>query len=190
MCTHIINELLQKEFGYLTAICTRPGDGRLSITVGLANRLALRGERVCFCSFSQGKMLKKHTLLPSVQILPVTSDLELFFDQLHRVFQLDAFLVIDNLTAMVLTEGVRRPEKKREMLMRLRNMAIPYNAHVIVSDMFAHGWDRDERYPIPQKALALCDRAYIAYKEPVGTDDVDSAGLPVIQLKEIARCCQ
>ena len=61
MCEHAINELLQTEFGYLTAICTRPGDGRLSITMGLANQLALHGERVCFCSFSQGKTLNKHT---------------------------------------------------------------------------------------------------------------------------------
>lgn len=191
MHTHLIQQIRQKGLGYLTALCTRPGDGRLSITVGLANTLAVDGETVCFCSFSQGKTLNKHTPLPSVEVLPpVTDSLEPLFEQLHEVLKPHTFLFIDNLTAMVLTDGNRSLKKKAEVLSQLRDMAARCNARVVVSDTFAHGWDGDERYPIPQEALALCDRAYIAYKESVGTDAVDSAGLPVIQLKEIARCCQ
>ena len=186
MCEHAINELLQTEFGYLTAICTRPGDGRLSITVGLANTLAVDGETVCFCSFSQGKMLKKHVPLPCVQVLPpVTDSLEPLFEQLHEVLQLDTFFFVDNVTAMVQNEGDRRPERKTEVLTRLRECAVRYDAHVVVSDLFAHGWDGDDRYPIPREALALCDHAYIAYKESVSADTVDDIGLPVIQWKEI-----
>ena len=185
MYKNATNELLQTEFGYLTAIATRPGDGRLSITMGLANQLALHGERVCFCSFSQGKMLKKHVPLPCVQVLPPTADLELLFDQLHGVLQLDTFLFVDNVTAMMQTEGDRRPERKTEVLTRLRECAVRYDAHVVVSDLFAHGWDGDNRYPIPREALALCDHAYIAYKDPIGPEMVDGIELPVIQWKKI-----
>ncbi len=191
MHNHIIQQIRQKGLGHLTALCARPGDGRLSITMGLANALAADGETVCFCSFSQGKTLKKHVPLPSVQVLPpAADDLEPFFEQLHEVLKLDTFLFVDNLTAMVLTDGNRNPEKKAEVLSRLRDMAVGYGAHVVVSDMFAHGWDGDDRYPIPPESLRLCDRAYIAYKESVSADDVDSTKLPVIQLKEIARCYQ
>ena len=188
MHNHIIHQMKQKGLGCLTAICTRPGDGRMSIAISLANTLARQGEIVYFHTFSQTTKIMRHRLLPCVHSLPVgeATDDRLFACLCALPKTPHTFVFLDHLTGMVLTEDhPQRPAKKTAIVTRLREIAVQNGIHIVVTDLFWTARDTDDQLPIPHEALNLCDNAYIAYKESIGPEMVDGIELPVIQWKKI-----
>ena len=169
---NLINRIRSTKEGQLIALCARPGDGRRTTAIALANELARQGEAVHYFSYSKSPTALEERLDSAVVRL-TASDIP------------DAgVLIIDDLTAGATALTLATPgSTKIAILSRLRKVAKERGLKILVTDTHARHTSR--RLPIPDAGLALCDAVYIAYKEPISADDVDSAELPVIQLKEI-----
>lgn len=173
---NLINRIRSTKEGQLIALCARPGDGRRTTAIALANELARQGEAVHYFSYSKSPTALEERL-DSAVIRLKASDIP------------DAgVLIVDDLTAGATALTLATPDStKIAILSRLRKVAKERDLKILVTDTHAR---YTSRLPIPDAGLALCDMAYIAYKDSVGPGAVDSTELPVIQLKEIVRCYQ
>lgn len=188
MLKNVIKEIKQKPLGYLTAVCARPGDGRRTFTIELANDLAKQGFTVCYCSITRTDNYLENKLLPNVQILnefPQNCD--------FAIGMRDTVVLVDDLSSFVLQEGLKyapvgtynKVEFQKNLLMKLRELAIQRGLHIVVTDTFPHASDTDDMLPISKEARELCDRAYILYKDSVTADTLWSADATMLKLKEI-----
>ncbi len=184
----ILNEIQQKELGNLTAVCTRPGDGRLTFSVEIANDLVQKGNTVCFSSFSRTRCNLQSKLNPAVHILSAVPDGEkTFLKRLEESARTpNAFVLADNVTALCLcVKPSDRLSKKVDLFAQMKKIARRRNIRIIVTDTFLHASDTDDRFPIPPEALELCDNAYILYKDSITLDKIDNPDAGVLKLKTV-----
>ena len=186
MYRNILTEVQQKGFGKLTAVCARPGDGRLTFSIEIANELERKDKSVCFASFSRTKSHLQCKLNSGVHILSAVPDGEkTFLKRLQESARTpNGFVIVDNVTALCL--GVKSSEwlpKKSEFFTKMLEIARQRNIRVIVTDTFAHAADPDDKFPLPPEALALCDNAYILYKDSITFDKIDNINAGVLKLK-------
>lgn len=177
MCKNIINELLQNGLGYLTAICARPGDGRMSLAISLANELAQRGETVYFYSFPQPTVSSIERLSHKVQILMTppsfTTDI-----------QPNAIVIIDHLSAATRTmPPCQNHDTKNSPLQHFKKMSVEKNLQLIVTDTFRRADDSDDKLPLSNAAVALCDHVYVLFKKAYWSTDPEDpyAGIPMLR---------
>lgn len=187
MLKNVITDI-QQLLGHLTAVCARPGDGRLTFAIELANELVQKGETVYFCSFSRTKQNLQYKLHSSVQILSTLPDGEKHFlkrfDESARIR--NGFVLVDNLSAVSLIENpADRFQKKADMLAQMKEIATRRNIHIIVTDTFSHASDTDDMLPIPCEALDQCDSVYILHKDDITVDNADDPTAYMPKLKEI-----
>lgn len=139
----MIHHLLSNKEGTLIALCARPGDGRRTIGIRLANTLAEQGETVAYYSYS-----KSPTRLESTLVTPQSKDAP------HT-----GVWILDDLTAWATTLTLADPRcTKIAILSRLRQLARQRGLKIVVTDTHAHYTDR--QLPIPDGGLALCDGVY------------------------------
>ena len=136
--------------GTLIAVCVRPGDGRRTFSIALANELTRQGETVAYYSYS-----KSPTRLESTLVAPQSKDVP------HT-----GIWILDDLTAgaTVLTLADVNCTKIA-LLSRLREIAHERGLKIVVTD--THSRYTDRRLPIPDAGLALCDGVYERCKEGI-----------------------
>lgn len=148
----LIHHLRTIEDGTLIALCVRPGDGRRTAAIRLANELAKAGEHVCYYSFSRSPTKLERTLDPAV-IHPAN-----FHTPTAGVW------IIDDLTAWATTLTLADSRcTKIAILSALRRDAIRNGLRIVVTDTHARYTDR--HLPIPDKGVALCDAVYELRKQ-------------------------
>ena len=195
MLKNVIKEIQQKPLGYLTAVCARPGDGRRTFTIELANELVIQGFPVCYCSITRTKKNLENKLLSDVHILNVfPQNCEFALKRLSESARVcDAVVLVDDLSSFVLQEGLKhasvgtydKAKIQKELLMKLREFAIQLGLHIVVTETFPHASGTDDMLPISKEARELCDRAYILYKDSITADNLWNADATKLKLKEI-----
>lgn len=139
----LIKHLLSETDGTLIAVCARPGDGRRTFSIALANELTRQGEPVAYYSYSESP-----TRLESTLVAPLSKDAP------HT-----GVWILDDLTAWANTLTLADPRcTKIAVLSRLRQLARQRGLKIVVTDTHAHYTDR--QLPIPDGGLALCDAVY------------------------------
>ena len=185
MFKNVIHEMQQKPLGNLNVICARPGDGRRSFAIALANAMAAKGGCVYYCSIIRTRAYLENQLLPSVRFL--------------NAFPLEslpkgAVIVVDTLSSFVLQEGLKhapvgaydKEAIQTALLLKLQKCATQRKWRVVVTETFAHASDPDAMLPLTKEALQLCDRAYILYKDSITANNLPCADTPALQIKEIS----
>lgn len=195
MLKNVIKELQEKPLGYLTAICARPGDGRKSFTIELANDLAQQDYTVCYCSITQTKKNLENKLLSDVHILNAFPHGENYvLNRLTESARVSGTVVlVDDLSSFVLQEGLQhapvgaydKMKIKSDLLLKIKEIATQRGLRIIVADTFSHASNTDNMLPISKDALCFCDRAYILYKNSITEDTIYNADAGVLKLKEI-----
>lgn len=195
MFKNVIKEIQQKPPANLTVVCARPGDGKRAFTIELANDFAMKGVLVCYCSITRTKANLEKKLLPGVYILSAFPKNESYaFKRLTESARArNAVVLIDDLSSFVLEEGLKqaplgeydKAKIKTELLLKIKEIAIQRELRVIVADGFSYASDTDDLLPIPWEGLALCDSAYILYKDDITADNVKDPDIGVLKLKTI-----
>lgn len=195
MLKNVIKEFQQKPLGYLTVICARPGDGRRTFTIELANHLAMQGIPVCYCSITQTKNNLENKLIPAVHILSgCLQDGNYVLKRLTESARVrGAVVLIDEFSLFALQEELKettagtyeKTRVKTELLLKIKEIAMQRGIHIVVTDTFSHSSDTDDMLPLSKDALKLCDRAYILYKNNVTADTPCYADATMLKLKEI-----
>jgi len=195
MLKNVTKEFQQNPLGRLTVVCARPGDGRRTFTIELANHFARQGIPVCYCSITQTKKNLENKLLPGVHILSSFSqDDNYVLKRLTESARVrGAVVLVDELSSFVLQEGPKqasvaangKTKVKTELLMKIKKIAIQRGMHIVVADTFPHASDTDEMLPLSKEALKLCDRAYILYKDSITVNTIYNADATMLKLKEI-----
>ena len=195
MLKNVIKEIQQKPLGYVTAVCARPGDGRRTFTIELANDLIMQGFPVCYCSITRTKKNLQNKLLPDVHILNVfPRNCEFVLKRLSESARVrGAVVLVDDLSSFVLQEGLKyapsgaydKTKIQTELMQNLRKLAIQRELHIVVANTFSHASDTDDMLPISKEAIELCDRVYILYKDSITADTLWSADATMLKLKEI-----
>lgn len=123
-----IEQLKNEKYGTLIAVCARPGNGRRTFAIGLANTLSQQGEAVCFYSFSCSLTGLDETINPQVRKL----------NSLTSPILPGAFVIVDDLTAGFLAlPPSARDAAKTALLSWLKELATYNNLRVVVTDTFA-----------------------------------------------------
>ena len=195
MLKNVIKEIQQKPLGYLTAVCARPGDGRRTFTIEFANDLIMQGFAVCYCSITRTKKNLQNKLLPGVHILNVfPRNCEFVLKRLSESARVrGAVVLVDDLSSFVLQEGLKhapvgtynKAEIQKNLLLKLRELAIQRGLHIVVSDTLPHASNTDDMLPISKEARELCDRAYILYKDSITEGSICNAEACMLKLKKI-----
>lgn len=179
MLKNVIKEIQEKPFGYLSAVCARPGDGKRTFTIELANDLAAQGKPVCYCSITRTAKYLKNKLHTNVS---VASTLQL------SAMKSGTVVLVDDISSFTLKEGIGKNNKdeiKTELMRILRELAVGRGLHIIVADTFRHASNSDDMLPLSKEALEQCDIAYILYKDNITADTLWSADATMLKLKEI-----
>lgn len=195
MFKNVIKEIQQKPLGYLTAVCARPGDGRRTFSIELANDLAMQGFTVCYCSITRTEKYLENKLLPIVRILN-DSPQNAWYALTRLTLSSKAgsvVVLIDDLSAFVLQKGLKyaptgtydKAKIQTELIQKFRKLAIQQKLRIVVADTLAHASNTDDMLPISSEALKLCDRAYILYKDSITADTFYNADSTMLKLKEI-----
>lgn len=146
----ILDRIHHTPDGLLIAVCVRPGDGRRTFSIALANELTRQGESVAYYSYS-----KSPTGLESTLVAPLSKDAP------HT-----GVWILDDLTAATTALSLADPDcTKIAILSRLRKLAHERGLKIVVTDTHSHYTDR--RLPIPDGGLALCDGVYERRKEGI-----------------------
>ena len=146
----LIQHLLSETDGTLIAVCVRPGDGRRTFSIALANELTRQGEPVAYYSYSESPTGLESTL-------SFAADKET---------PPNGVWILDDLTAWANTLTLADPRcTKIAILSRLRQLAHERGLKIVVTDTHAHYTDR--QLPIPDGGLALCDAVYERHKEEI-----------------------
>ncbi|MBQ6830384.1 MAG: hypothetical protein IJO59_04585 [Clostridia bacterium] len=195
MLKNVIKEIQQRPLGYLTVICARPGDGRRTFSIELANDLVTQGFPVCYCSITRTKKNLQNKLLPAVHILNVfPRNCEFMLKRLSESARVrGAVVLVDDLSSFVLQDGLKhatvgtynQAEIQKNLLMKLRELAIQRGLHIVVTETFPHASDTDDMLPISKEARELCDRAYILYKDSITEGSICNAEACMLKLKKI-----
>lgn len=195
MLKNVIKEIQQKPLGYLTIICARPGDGRRTFAIELANDFVMKGFQVCFCSVFRTKTSLKNKLLPGVRVLNIFShNRNLILKRLSRFSKLcDTVVLVDDLSSFMFYERLKKMsvgaydeiKSKTEWLKKIKESAIQQGMRVVVTDTFPRASDTDDTSAIPCETLELCDGAYILYKESVIVNNLWNPYKSELKLKEI-----
>ena len=195
MLKNVIKEIQQKPLGYLTAVCARPGDGRRTFTIEFANDLIMQGFAVCYCSITRTKKNLQNKLLPGVHILNVfPRNCEFVLKRLSESARVrGAVVLVDDLSSFVLQEGLKhapvgtynKAEIQKNLLLKLRELAIQRGLHIVVSDTLPHASNTDDMLPISKEARELCDRAYILYKDSITEGSICNVEACMLKLKKI-----
>lgn len=177
MNENVINELLEKDLGKLTAVCARPGDGRMSLAISLANELAQRGETVYFYSFPQPTVSSIERLSHKVQILMTPPSFS-------TDIQPNAIVIIDHLSVATQTRlPCQNHDAKADLLQQFKKLAVEKNSQLIVTDTFYRADDPDNNLPISNAAITLCDHVYILSKKAYWSTEPEDpyAGIPMLR---------
>lgn len=195
MLKNVIKEIKQKPLGYLTAVCARPGDGRRTFSIELANDLVMQGFPVCYCSITRTKENLQNKLLSGVHILNAfPRNCEFMLKRLSESARVrGAVVLVDDLSSFVLQDSLKhapvgtynQAEIQKNLLMKLRELAIQRGLHIVVTETFPHASDTDDMLPISKEARELCDRAYILYKDSITEGSICNAEACMLKLKKI-----
>lgn len=143
---HLINRILSTTEGQLIAFCARPGDGRRTTAIAVANELARQGADVHYFGYSESPTGPERRLDPAVVRLTAV-------DIPDR-----GVLIIDDLTAGAIKLTLANPDcTKIAILSHLRQIAKERGLTILVTDTYARYTGRP---PIPDAGLALCDAVY------------------------------
>ncbi len=194
MLKNVIKEIQRRPFGYLTVVCARPGDGRRTFTIELANDLVIQGFPVCYCSITRTKKNLQNKLLPGVHILNVfPRNCEFVLKRLSESARVrGAVVLVDDLSSFVLQEGLKhaptgaydKAKIQTELMQNLRKLAIQREIHIVVTDALPHASNTDDMLPISKETIKLCDRVYILYKDSITADTLWNADATMLKLKE------
>lgn len=194
MLKNVIKEIQRRPFGYLTVVCARPGDGRRTFTIELANDLVIQGFPVCYCSITRTKKNLQNKLLPGVYILNVfPRNCEFVLKRLSESARVrGAVVLVDDLSSFVLQEGLKhaptgaydKAKIQTELMQNLRKLAIQREIHIVVTDALPHASNTDDMLPISKETIKLCDRVYILYKDSITADTLWNADATMLKLKE------
>ncbi len=188
MYKRAVDEICRNGFGALTLLCARPGDGRMTVAVALADKLADSGAVVCACSFTLTAEQLRKKLSQKVRVLSAFPEsAPAVFEKLQSERPVaGTVVVVENLSAAVLSESSEnRLQKKTELLAQLKELAERLGIQVVVTDTFSHAADTDEQLPVSGAALELCNTVYIVYKDDIGAGDTIDEETCRLKLKKI-----
>lgn len=177
MYQNITNELLRNGLAHLTAICARPGDGRVTFAIHIANDLCRQRKRVYFYSDPPSTVFATERLSHHVQILtalpsPATD------------IPPHAIVIIDHLSAATRTiSPCQNNDAKAALLQDFKNLAVEKNVQLVVTDTFRRADEPDDKLPISNAAITLCDHVYILSKKAYWSTEPEDpyAGVPMLR---------
>lgn len=177
MYKNTINDLLRNGLDNLTAICARPGDGRMSFAIHCANTLCEQKNRVYFYGFPQPTVSSIDLLSHAVQILMTPPSLSTDIPP-------HAIVIIDHLSAAVPTRPpCQNHDEKVALLQQWKTLSIEKSVHLIVTDTFRSADDSDDKLPLSNAAVALCDHVYVLSKKAYWSTEPEDpyAGVPMLR---------
>lgn len=139
----LLDLLSTAQKGMLIAVCARPGDGRRSFSIRLANTLAAQGNAVTYYSYSKSPTNLESTLSLPTDAKPPTRGIWILDDLTAGATALT--LADANCTKIAILSGLRQIASERGL-------------KIVVTD--THPRYTSRRLPIPEKGLALCDAVY------------------------------